>query len=116
MGGFSFTSNIDGHWLQAGFREEQVLECHGTLRYMQCQGVVSDCPYKEKIWPANNEGILNMQIDPETDRVTSALPKCPGCDNPSRPNVLMFGDFYWQPDRNCVQEQNFKAWLKSISK
>ncbi len=27
---FSFTSNIDGHWLDAGMPVESVAECHGN--------------------------------------------------------------------------------------
>src|SRR5665213_1042633 len=33
---FVFTSNVDGHFLAAGFSPDQVVECHGSLSFLQC--------------------------------------------------------------------------------
>jgi len=30
------TSNVDGHFLQAGFAPEQIHEVHGSIHYLQC--------------------------------------------------------------------------------
>ena len=57
---FSFTSNIDGHWLKAGWNKSAFVECHGSVHYMQC---VANC--KNRIWDTNNA--LDLNVDPETD-------------------------------------------------
>jgi NAD-dependent SIR2 family protein deacetylase len=59
--GFSFTSNIDGHWLASGFPQDNVVECHGSVRFMQCQGELNSCDNCE-IWPTNPEEITRMQV------------------------------------------------------
>ena len=33
---FSFTSNIDRHWFEAGVAEDRCWEVHGTVRHLQC--------------------------------------------------------------------------------
>src|SRR5215470_10752216 len=38
QGAFVFTSNVDGHFQRAGFDEERVVECHGSINWMQCTG------------------------------------------------------------------------------
>ncbi len=38
LGGFSFMSNIDGHWLRCGFPADRVIEVHGSVNHMQCHG------------------------------------------------------------------------------
>jgi NAD-dependent SIR2 family protein deacetylase len=35
-GAFVFTSNVDGHFQKAGFAEERVVECHGSIHHLQC--------------------------------------------------------------------------------
>eukprot|EP01096_Ripella_sp_DP13-Kostka_P009529 TRINITY_DN3663_c0_g1_i1.p1 TRINITY_DN3663_c0_g1~~TRINITY_DN3663_c0_g1_i1.p1 ORF type:complete len:286 (+),score=98.85 TRINITY_DN3663_c0_g1_i1:41-898(+) len=113
-GYFCFTSNIDGHWLEAQVPEDRVIECHGSVRFMQCQRLNEECSHFDKIWPADPASILRMQIDPETDKVTSELPKCPGCRGTARPNVMMFSDFGVQEDRIDGQYDNFFKWRKSV--
>jgi NAD-dependent SIR2 family protein deacetylase len=34
---FVFTSNIDGHFKHAGFKEDEVAEIHGSLMEWQCR-------------------------------------------------------------------------------
>lgn len=55
-----------------------------------------------------------MQIDPTTDRVTSELPKCPGCGTIARPAVVMFGDGTVQTDRIDQQQANHQAWISHV--
>ncbi|CAF1030407.1 unnamed protein product [Didymodactylos carnosus] len=83
---FSFTSNIDGHWIKSGWNESSVLECHGSIHYMQC---VNDC--RKRIWATKNE--LKLTVDPKTNCVTDPLPLCSDCNGLARPNVLMFDDW-----------------------
>ena len=33
---FNFTSNIDGHWIKSGWDQSAIVECHGSIHYMQC--------------------------------------------------------------------------------
>ncbi|TRC20635.1 NAD-dependent deacetylase, partial [Mannheimia haemolytica] len=44
-GYFVFTSNVDGHFRKAGFSEDRIYECHGTLDHLQC---LANC--KNKSW------------------------------------------------------------------
>src|SRR5947199_8107534 len=38
LGGFVFTSNVDGQFQTAGFPEQRIVECHGSIHYLQCTG------------------------------------------------------------------------------
>lgn len=33
---FIFTSNVDGQFQKAGFDEDKIYECHGSIHHMQC--------------------------------------------------------------------------------
>jgi len=60
--------------------------------------------------------IENLTIDPQTDEVTSPMPKCPGCGEISRPTVLMFGDWGVLYDGIAEQESGYQAWKKEQAK
>lgn len=109
--GFSFTSNIDSHWMRSGLDEMQLLEVHGSIGFTQCAGVpepldldalgvvskvrtLSQKPSAcaSDIWPARSEE-WQMKIDPASDVALPPFPKCKHCGSLSRPNVLMFGDW-----------------------
>lgn len=102
-GYFVFTSNVDGHFQKAGFDENRVLECHGSINYLQC---VDNHICKGEIWSADGE---NVEVDPVSFKAKGTLPKCKHCNGLARPNVLMFGDYEWSPDRTSVQEENYAA-------
>ena len=40
-GYFVLTSNVDGHFQQAGFDPERIYECHGSIHHLQCH---AGCP------------------------------------------------------------------------
>jgi NAD-dependent SIR2 family protein deacetylase len=103
---FVFTSNVDGQFQKAGFPESKILECHGSIHYLQCAG-----PCGNVLWPS---GPLELEIDAETIRTGSALPLCPRCQGIARPNILMFGDSTWVPDRSNEQHRRWKDWLRSV--
>ncbi len=105
-GCFVFTSNVDGQFQKAGFSAEHIVECHGSIHYLQCSEICS-----AEIWPAES---LAVSVDPETIRATSALPECFHCGSVARPNILMFGDAYWNSGRCDEQVQRYHEWLLSI--
>lgn len=106
-GSFVFTSNVDGHFQRVGFAEDRVVECHGSILYLQCTG-----PCCDDIWEADG---LELDVDPETFRARGPLPACPSCGAVARPNVLMFGDWLWVPHRTAAQEERMRRWVEGLS-
>jgi NAD-dependent SIR2 family protein deacetylase len=101
-----FTSNVDGQFQMAGFDECVVHECHGSIHHLQC---LSDCA--SGVWSARD---FEPQVDEENCLLLSAPPHCPTCGQMARPNVLMFGDPYWEPLRSEAQRQGEEKWLRTI--
>nr|VFK52233.1 MAG: NAD-dependent protein deacetylase, SIR2 family [Candidatus Kentron sp. TUN]VFK52426.1 MAG: NAD-dependent protein deacetylase, SIR2 family [Candidatus Kentron sp. TUN]VFK61925.1 MAG: NAD-dependent protein deacetylase, SIR2 family [Candidatus Kentron sp. TUN] len=104
--GFVFTSNVDGQFQKAGYAEEDIVECHGSLHHLQCARCCS-----RDIWPAME---IHVSVDPDTFQAADPLPGCPRCGGLARPNVLMFGDGDWHPERTAVQEVAFRRWLATV--
>nr|VFK43029.1 MAG: NAD-dependent protein deacetylase, SIR2 family [Candidatus Kentron sp. TC]VFK43031.1 MAG: NAD-dependent protein deacetylase, SIR2 family [Candidatus Kentron sp. TC] len=105
-GGFVFTSNVDGQFQKAGYAEEHIVECHGSLHHLQC---AKGCA--GTIWSADE---THVSVDPETFQAMGPLPYCPRCGGLARPNVLMFGDGDWHSERTDAQEAAFRRWLAKI--
>jgi len=99
---FVITSNVDGQFQKAGYADDRILEVHGSIHRLQCQ-----TPCSSAIW--RNDEIL--VIDETTMRARPPLPRCPNCGEVSRPNILMFGDWSWLPDRTRIQEHAFDRFL-----
>jgi NAD-dependent SIR2 family protein deacetylase len=106
-GYFVFTSNVDGQFQKAGFDEQRIVECHGSLHHLQSRDRCGD-----QIWP--NEAKLT--IDESTLRAAEPLPRCVRCGQIARPNVLMFGDLGWIETRSDEQTQRYEAWLASLDR
>ncbi len=106
-GAFIFTSNVDGQFQKAGFKEEQIMECHGSIHHLQC---IDNC--SSKLWSANS---THIKIK-EDFKVKKPLPHCPDCTKVSRPNILMFGDFGWNYARTDFQRERLKLWINTIEK
>jgi NAD-dependent SIR2 family protein deacetylase len=104
-GGFVFTSNVDGQFQRAGFAEDRILECHGSIHHLQC---VDGCG--QPLWPVT----AGVDVDLETLRAAAPLPTCPRCGGLARPNILMFGDFGWDETRAAGQEHPFGDWLADL--
>lgn len=104
QGGFVFTSNVDGHFAKAGFGEEQVIECHGSINYLQC---LQQCG--NNIWQAQP---LELNINEQDLLAEGVLPACPDCGALARPNILMFGDSGWNAQRTDQQYQRYHNWLE----
>ena len=102
-GAFVHTSNVDGQFQKAGFDAARVHECHGSIHWLQCLDACSD-----DVWPASG---LVPDIDAAACRWRGAVPACPRCGAPARPNILMFGDFDWIERRYEAQRTAQDAWL-----
>jgi len=103
LGAFVFTSNVDGQFQRAGFPEERLVECHGSIHHLQCSR-----PCGDAIWPAD---AVRPEIDPAACLMRPPLPACPHCGALARPNVLMFNDGAWLDERTEAQYERFEAWL-----
>lgn len=108
-GAFVFTSNVDGHFQEAGFSPERVVEVHGTIHHLQC---LKGCGHG--VFPAAPRVPAGVDVDEATMRARPPLPSCPGCGSLARPNVLMFGDWGWEPSRTTEQEKRLRAWLREV--
>eukprot|EP00659_Diplonema_papillatum_P007894 gene7894-12122_t len=94
-GYFVYTSNVDGHFLQAGFDRSAVAEVHGSVeewqccRPNQCSGAGSDA-----LW----------RLPDGVDFVDA----CVHCGGAARPHVVMFAD------DDCVSTpfmgRDYQAW------
>jgi NAD-dependent SIR2 family protein deacetylase len=102
---FVVTSNVDGQFQKAGFDPFKIYEIHGSIHHLQCLA-----PCCDAIWE-NNE---NIQIDYETMRAKN-IPKCRFCDRVARPNILMFGDYSWLPQRSHEQSDRFDNVIQNAS-
>lgn len=105
-GYFVFTSNVDGQFQKAGFAEERIVECHGSIHHLQCAGGPSTA-----IWSAAG---VEVEVDEQTMRARPPLPACPETGLLARPNILMFGDFSWLSFRTDAQEERFESWLAAV--
>lgn len=104
QGSFVFTSNVDGHFQKAGFADERVYECHGSIHHMQCMQ-----PCEDALWSAE---VVSPVVEAYSCQYQGSLPACPHCNGLARPNILMFGDDGWLSLRSDAQEQRLTAWLK----
>jgi NAD-dependent SIR2 family protein deacetylase len=104
---FIYTSNVDGQFQKAGFSEDKIVEVHGSIHFLQCS---KDC--QDRIWSADD---LEIRVD--MDRFEALdIPTCPDCGAVARPNILMFGDWYWNSRRTDVQQAYFDQWFDQILK
>lgn len=108
-GAFVFTSNVDGQFQQAGFPATRVAECHGSIHHLQCL----DGYRRGRIWPATD---FVPEVDEARCRLISPLPRCPDCGSLARPNVLMFGDGGWLPQRTAGQRERLDNWLQTVER
>ena len=106
-GAYVLTSNVDGQFQKAGFSGRCVMECHGSIHYLQCNR-----PCSHAIWGAQN---IEVQVDKATIRARPPLPRCEYCREIARPNILLFGDGQWVSHRMEQQEQRFSQWLSGLS-
>jgi NAD-dependent SIR2 family protein deacetylase len=102
-----FTSNVDGQFQAAGFTDDQVFECHGSIHALQCL-----VPCSVAIWPATG---FDPIVDDTACRLLSEVPRCPKCGGLARPNILMFDDWGWIDDRSETRAR-LERWVESVSR
>lgn len=105
-GYFVYTSNVDGQFQKADFDEQRIVECHGSIHFMQCAANCTDA-----IWSSES---THIEVDMESIRALNMLPRCEHCQSVARPNILMFGDWAWNSRRTDEQLIRYKNWLESL--
>jgi NAD-dependent SIR2 family protein deacetylase len=98
---FVVTSNVDGQFQKAGFSPPSIFEVHGSIHHLQCL-----TPCTKDIW--DNDEQIPVDLDSMRAR---HIPRCRHCQGVARPNILMFGDYSWLPDRTSEQEKRFHQFL-----
>ncbi|WP_334054288.1 SIR2 family NAD-dependent protein deacylase [Burkholderia cepacia] len=107
-GAFVFTSNVDGQFQKAGFAENRIHECHGSIHTLQClDGCTNDT------WPA---GEFHPLVNEGTSQLESPMPRCPRCGALARPNILMFADWKWVDVPYEKQRERLATWISTVSK
>jgi NAD-dependent SIR2 family protein deacetylase len=100
---FIFTSNVDGQFQKSGFPEAKIVECHGSIHYLQC---FESHHCTLDIWE-----MTTVNFDSKTFKAKDPLPKCIHCGKIARPNILMFGDHGWISDRTDQQRSRLEELL-----
>lgn len=108
LGAWVFTSNVDGHFQRAGFAEGQINECHGSIHHLQC---LRSCT--SEVWSADS---FFPEVDHSTCQLTNDLPLCPHCGELARPNIVMFNDNGWLPQRSLPQRDSQERWFARVAK
>lgn len=112
-----FTSNVDGHFLRAGFPEHRLVECHGSVHFLQAL----DPRKSSAIWPAEPQ-LRSLRVDHSTFLADGdTLPYCPpesgaGSGVLARPNIMMFGDYGFIDTRTEAQEKRYKGTVAAWSR
>lgn len=97
------TTNVDGHFIKAGYDPKRVFERHGSIHHYQC----SD-------WQcANREGLSEApaSLNSTSSLCPSFVPKCSACGEVMRPNILMFNDYNMLQSRCDEQEVRYRRWI-----
>ena len=115
-GHFVFTSNVDGHFIKAGFNADRVVECHGSVHFLQ----PFESEHSRHIWPSQDT-LATLRVNPETFLAEGDLPMCPpeagaAAGRLARPNVLMFGDNGWVSTRTADQHARMDQFVDGLPK
>ena len=105
-GAFVFTSNVDGQFQKAGFSDNRIVECHGSIHFLQCLRRCGE--------PVRSADGVHVEIDEATCRARKPLPSCPSCRGLARPNILMFGDLGWDDSRTDAQHATLGNRLDAV--
>jgi len=103
-----FTSNVDGQFQGAGFSDDAITECHGSIHHLQCSR-----PCCGDVWLAADFAPV---VDDETCTLVNDPPLCPWCGAVARPNSMMFGDMGWINRRSKRQEVDLRRWVDKAAR
>ena len=103
---FVITSNIDEQFQKANFNEDNILEVHGSIFYMQSMDIS-----EKEIWLTPK-----LIYDKKDFTLKSPVPKCLESEYNCRPNIMMFGDWFWVSTKSAHQQIRFNKWKKHIEK
>lgn len=102
---FVVTSNIDGHFLQAGFQSERLFEIEGNCRGLQC---VHGC--QDEVYPGD-ELLHRMAVEQQDGRIPKELvPQCPHCGSPMQVHIQVDRNFL----RNDGWQKKYQAYRQFI--
>jgi NAD-dependent SIR2 family protein deacetylase len=107
LGHWIFTSNVDGQFQKAGFTEDRIHECHGSIHHLQC---TRECV--SGVWSARD---FTPNVNHDACHLVSDPPLCPVCGGLARPNIVMFGDWNWLDERNQVQRRRESQWFDKVT-
>lgn len=98
---FIYTSNVDEQFVKAGFNPSQINEIHGNIFYAQAR----NSSWGE-IWRI---ALDDVSLDENSFRAI----KMPMTKNGkiARPNIVLFGDWHFNPQRQNEQARRFESWL-----
>ncbi|WP_042353506.1 Sir2 family NAD-dependent protein deacetylase [Bacillus rubiinfantis] len=105
---FVVTSNIDAHFIQAGFPKERLFEIEGNCRNLQCSHSCHD-----QIYPGD-EILSKLAQNQENGKVPlDLIPKCPECGGPMQVHIDVNQNFLrdqsWQTSYQAYQDFIKKA-------
>jgi len=103
---FVITSNIDEQFQKANFNEDNILEIHGSIFYMQSMDIL-----EKEIWITPK-----LKYDKKDFKLKSPIPRCLVGKHYCRPNIMMFGDWFWVSTKSAHQQIRFNKWTKHIKK
>lgn len=102
---FVHTSNCDGLHVASGTPATSVLECHGSLRYLQCSAHCSGT-----LTEVDAAFIAKLAAEPDH------VPRCPACPACLRPNVMIFGDGMLEYSELEKQDKNERVFLDRLGR
>lgn len=108
QGSFVYTSNVDGQFQKAGFDPGRIVECHGSIHFLQCLAACS-----ADIWRGDT---LVVEVNENDCLLCSELPRCPHCGGLARPNILMFDDWTYLSARTDAQQIRLAQWLLKVER
>ena len=108
LGGACFTSNIDSHWERTLGEEAIIVECHGSMEWMQCNENCSN-----QVWTPH-EGDVDGDVN--EDGTADYVPKCinPDCSEYARFNVCLIGDACFCTKRLDAEKARYNAFINEI--
>eukprot|EP00939_MAST-03C_sp_MAST-3C-sp1_P001645 g1645.t1 len=130
---FVYTSNVDNHFVRAGYDARELYEIHGSVEEWQCSTpkachaasltspknslAVKTSLSSPKYWPLSKGDTFD--VDTTTMRLRRGPPfpgftRCTHCGAAGRPSVLMFRDDEWTGRRD--QERLYVEWEAAVER